>query len=421
MFEFLQKFCMLCSSPSGGNLWHGIKNQAEFTARHAVIVVFVLFTKSKVRRWVNPKGLLVSLDSSRARTRRRTFLFNAQLARSKNQGGIMPTNRIIAPNDFYLFGYDYYIVPFSGGKDSLACFLYLLKMGISKEKIELWHHNVDGAESEKNFMDWPVTPAYCRAIAEAFNVQIYFSWKDGGFKGEMLRENSLTKPTFFETPEGLKKVGGTRGKKSTRLKFPQISADLKVRWCSAYLKIDICSTAIRNQARFDNKRTLVISGERAEESAARAKYKQFEPDRADNRDGKKRRLVDRFRAVHSWKEQDIWDIIKEFRVMPHPAYQLGFSRCSCMFCIFGNKDQFATGKILSPAMFHEIVEYEELFDVTIKRNKSISDFAFEGDVYEAAKDKDLREVSLSKEFRKGVFVENWELPSGAFGESCGPV
>ncbi len=135
--------------------------------------------------------------------------------------------------------YDKYIVAFSGGKDSTACFLHLLDLGIDKDKIELWHHLIDG--KDETFMDWEVTEDYCRKFAESFGVKIYFSWKDGGFKREMLRENSLTAPTVFETPnQGLIEVGGTRGKESTRRKFPQISPDLSVRWCSAYLKIARC-------------------------------------------------------------------------------------------------------------------------------------------------------------------------------------
>ena len=112
--------------------------------------------------------------------------------------------------------------------------------------------------------------------------KIFFQWKEGGFKHEMLRNNSLTAPILFELPDGtLSKVGGTKGKPSTRLKYPQQSPDLTVRWCSSYLKIDVCSTAVRNQERFNNSRTLVISGERGEESPQRAKYAIFEPDRSD--------------------------------------------------------------------------------------------------------------------------------------------
>jgi 3'-phosphoadenosine 5'-phosphosulfate sulfotransferase (PAPS reductase)/FAD synthetase len=181
-----------------------------------------------------------------------------------------------------LSSYSTIVVAFSGGKDSLACLLHLLESGVERDRIELWHHDVDGREGSE-LMDWRCTRSYCERVAEALGVRIFFSWKVGGFEREMLREGTATAPTRFELPDGSVAESGGRGKPGTRLKFPQKAADLSVRWCSAYLKIDVGASALRNQARFENTRTLVVSGERAEESSARAKYRGFEPDRADRR------------------------------------------------------------------------------------------------------------------------------------------
>lgn len=318
--------------------------------------------------------------------------------------------------------YDLYVVAFSGGKDSIACFLTLLEQGVPVHKIELWHHLIDGSPEEKPFMDWTITESYCKKFAEAFGVPIYFSWKEGGFKREMLRENSLTAPTWFETPnDGLKSIGGTRGKKSTRQKFPQISADLKVRWCSAYLKIDICSAAIRNQTRFNNLKTVVISGERGEESSARAKYKELEPDRSDSRNGKLNRLVDRARIIKNLKEFEVWALIEKYKVVVHPSYYLGFSRCSCQFCIFGNADQFLTASFLSPERFGEMMDYEVDFGVTLKRDKNLLELISKGTIYPASKKVKSVEIANSKEYTGDIFTDKWKLPSGAFGDSCGPT
>lgn len=67
--------------------------------------------------------------------------------------------------------YDLIIVLFSGGKDSLAAYLKLLEWGVPKEKIELWHHDIDGGHPDRK-MDWPVTQSYVEAFAKAENVKL---------------------------------------------------------------------------------------------------------------------------------------------------------------------------------------------------------------------------------------------------------
>lgn len=317
-----------------------------------------------------------------------------------------------------LNSYHKIIVATSSGKDSTACILDLLEQGVDKKKMELWHHDIDGRED--NFMDWPVTSPYCQKFADALGIKLYYSWKVGGFSREMLRDNQKTAPTRFETPSGIKQVGGVRGKENTRLKFPQVSGDLSVRWCSAYLKIDVCSTAIRNQDRFNNKKILLVSGERAEESPGRAKYKVFEPDRADNRAGKKKRHIDRYRPIHKWKESQVWDIIKRHKIRVHPAYYLGWGRVSCASCIFGSKDQWATLYAINTGQVQKIIEYEEEFGVTINRNKSVPQLIEEGAIYPDM-EIDMIKKALSYDYNDDIIVEHWELPAGAYGESCGPT
>lgn len=323
--------------------------------------------------------------------------------------------------NFDLHSYDKYIVSFSGGKDSTACFLYLLEHGVPLDKIELWHQDIDGREAA--FFDWEITPDYCRKFAQAFGVKIYFQWKEGGFKREMLREHSLTAPTYFELPDGsLKYAGGITGELSTRLKFPQTSADLKVRWCSGYLKIDVCSTAIVNQERFRGIRTLVLSGERGEESPQRAKYKILEPDKADLRNGKKfTRYVDRFRPIRDWTEVQVWEIIEKYRVRVHPCYYMGWGRCSCKFCIFGNKNQFASAAKVSPELIQVVIDYEKAFGCTLKRNTDLQSLIDSGTPYPWITP-ELIALATGHEYTEPIIIqetENWLLPPGAFGEMDG--
>ena len=52
--------------------------------------------------------------------------------------------KIFLPELLPLEEYDLIIVLFSGGKDSVAAYFRLLELGVPKEKIELWHHDIDG-------------------------------------------------------------------------------------------------------------------------------------------------------------------------------------------------------------------------------------------------------------------------------------
>ena len=325
---------------------------------------------------------------------------------------------------FDIHSYQHIIVAFSGGKDSTALVLYLLDKGVDKSKIELFHHDIDGREGS-TLMDWPITRDYCRKFAKDLNLPIYFSWKEGGFEREMLRQNALTAPTIFEDKNhSLVKVGGTSGTPSTRMQFPQVSPDLSVRWCSAYLKIDVGSAAIRNQDRFIGKKTLVLSGERGEESSARSKYKVLEPDRSDNRNGSRiQRHVDRFRPIKEWKESQVWDIIRKYKVRVHPAYHMGWGRVSCLFCIFGNANQWASARVVSEKGFDRISTYEQKFGKTIKRKESVAELVCKGKPYDAMTQK-LIDIARGDKYTLPIIMEddeNWVLPAGAFGDSCGPV
>lgn len=319
-----------------------------------------------------------------------------------------------------LASYDTIIVAFSGGKDSVACVLRLLELGVPRERIELWHHDVDGREGS-TLMDWPVTRSYCRAFADALGLRIYYSWKVGGFEREMLRDQERTQPICWENPDGtIGRAGGAAGKLATRRKFPQVSTDLSVRWCSAYLKIDVCRRAINGQSRFVNARTLLVSGERAEESSARAKYAELEPDAADTRDAAKvRRHVDRWRPVHAWSEREVWQIIARWRIASHPAYLVGFGRTSCMKCIFGGPDQWATARALDPEGFDKVAGYEREFSVTIKRKHALPVVADAGTPYPYTPEHAA--MALAESYDHPIIVDRWRLPLGAFGDSQGPT
>jgi 3'-phosphoadenosine 5'-phosphosulfate sulfotransferase (PAPS reductase)/FAD synthetase len=321
-----------------------------------------------------------------------------------------------------LNGFDHIVIAFSGGKDSLASLLHLFERGVPRDRIELRHHEVDGREGS-TLMDWPSSVEYCREVAKALGVRLLFSWKEGGIEREMLRDNAPTAPTHWETrAHGLMTAGGKSQKLGTRLKFPQVSADLSCRWCSSYAKIDVLDKVLVNSPEYQGKRVLVVTGERAQESASRARYATWEQGRvhAPNRG----RHVEHWRPIHKWSTGEVWAIIRRHGVVPHPAYYLGWGRLSCISCIFGSANQWATVRAISPCQFKRIAAYETQFNRTIHRKKSVETLANEGTPYAAAVSQpELVEIAMSREWLGGAVVispEEWQLPAGAFGESTGP-
>lgn len=339
--------------------------------------------------------------------------------------GVKPNTTELLP----LGNYDHILVSLSGGKDSVACVLHLLELGIQPAQMELWHQHVDGDPSlGEGLMDWPVTSAYVRAMGEALGIPVRFQWRDGGLEREMLRKDTPTGGVCFEDGDGkLVYLPTKQGKKGTRWMFPQTSMDLSVRWCSPYIKIDVFARAINNDPRFKGKKVLVVTGERRQEgktnqegkAQGRAAYAEMEKHRCSS--GAKR--VDAWRAVIDWPEEKVWDILRRHRVSPHPAYQLGFGRVSCLACIFGDPDQWASVRELAPERFTKVASYEEQFGKTIRKGLTVIQVADKGKEFVKDKDKGLIDLAMGRApyTARHFFTEGeWTMPAGAFKRCGGP-
>lgn len=261
-----------------------------------------------------------------------------------------------------LDAYDHVILNLSG-KDSIAALLKLIEDGVDLARCEIWHHLVDGIGGDI-FMDWPCMDDYMVKFAQAFNLPLYFSSLEHGFKGEMLKNNSVAHDHLIETPDGMLRLGRT-GKPGTRLKYPQKSKSLSVRWCSAVLKVDIGRRALTNQDRFLGKKVLYVTGERRSEGGGRKYY---------------------------------------------------------LLCIFSSPATWATLHKYWPERVHSVQHYEHQLDCTISRNRiDVVDVGAQSNSW-IIEDKEALVQSTRKEYELPIFTpkgQKWKLPQGAFSNEEG--
>ena len=299
------------------------------------------------------------------------------------------------------------LVAFSGGKDSVAMVLYLLDLGIEKSRIELHHHDVDGKLF--NVFDWTCTPSYCKAFADAFGLPIIFSWREGGIVREIYRENEGLQDVCFDRDGQTEKLPSRSGN-STRRKFPAVTADLRTRWCSSVVKIDVLSRVVNNT--YNDCDLLILTGERREESASRSKYKDHEKYRSWT----KRRNAWQWRPVIDFTEERVWGLYQKHKVQPHPCYELGWSRCSCQTCIFGSPNVWASINELSPEKVCYLSKLEVELNHTLYNGMSLPERVAKGTSFILRENLKRWKNEALGEFVSPIFVKEWVLPMGAFGE-----
>lgn len=324
--------------------------------------------------------------------------------------------------------YDEILVMFSGGRDSVALVLDLIDRGVPLEKIRLWHQCVDGDPNVENpyfKMDWPCTHRYCELFAQRFGLKIEFQWRQYGIAGELFRINCGSKPVYFEYQDTVIMLPTTeRSQNSTRMKWPAQSPNLLIRWCSGVAKKDVSCRAIAHYPDFKRKgiKILVLTGERREESAARAKYAEVLPHSMDS----SIRRVDHWRSIIDWPEERVWGIMQRYDVLPHPAYLVGWSRCSCQSCIYNGPDEWRMLYEISPDGIEGKAEIERYLNHTIDHKEDLITKVSRGNLermpvghpdFHLWLDWALMKDSLTLEDMTG-FV----MPAGAFkGNSGGAV
>lgn len=334
--------------------------------------------------------------------------------------------------------YGLIVVLISGGKDSIACYYKLIELGTPKEKIEFWHHDIDGGHPSRR-MDWRCTQNYMKALADAEGVKLRVSYRVNGFFGELYRIGAsepiewidpdtgeinqcrlshnylkcqeIKEQATEEMEELLKEYG-------YRMKFPAKSGDLSRRWCSAYLKICVADTVVSNLDRLSELEAL--GGKRhkfpakggthqgrwrsgslkaAVQDSVTANLEDTKKDKKilivsgerrgesagrskynemeihrTNATAKAQRLVHQWRPVIDYSEKDVWEVLKRHRVNPHPCYRAGWNRCSCAMCIFSTPTLFAGIRELYPEDYELLKRDEQILGFTIDNKCDLDTF-----------------------------------------------
>ena len=359
--------------------------------------------------------------------------------------------------------YDLIVVLISGGKDSVACYLKLIELGVPKEKIEFWHHDIDGGHPTRR-MDWKCTQNYVKALADAEGVKLRVSYRVNGFFGELYRIGAsepiewidpdtgeikqcklssnylkcreLKEQATEEMEELLKQYG-------YRMKFPAKTGDLSRRWCSAYLKICVADTVVSNLDRLGELEEL--GGKRhkfpakggthsgrwcsgnlkaAVQDSVTANLEETKHDKKilivsgerrgesagrskynemeihrTNATAKAHRVVHQWRCCIDYSEKDVWELLKRHHINPHPCYRIGWNRCSCMMCIFSTPRLFAGVKELFPDDYASLRHDEEVLGFTLDNKKNLDEFIGDTQSCVCRNDKKAIHSILTGEFR----------------------
>ena len=133
----------------------------------------------------------------------------------------------------------------------------------------------------------------------------------------------------------------------------------KVRWCTSSTKRGPIERELRRflkaNPRFGG-RMVNAMGMRAEESPARARK---EPWRRNDRMCAAGREVFDWLPIFHLTERQVFGVIWAAGQSPHPAYGMGMSRLSCVFCIMASRADLRTAARLQPALYARYVALEK--------------------------------------------------------------
>ena len=218
----------------------------------------------------------------------------------------------------------------SGGKDSQSMTILLSKI-VPRDQLVVVHAPLAGA-------DWPGTEQHIRATMPASVPLILAPVASGR--------------TLLDAIE-------------RRGRFPSPS----VRWCTSDFKRSPIERELRRYLKLHPRfQGMLINamGMRAEESPARARKS---PWKHSERNSKAGRSWFDWLPIFDLTEDQVFGVIRAAGQIPHPAYAMGMTRLSCVFCIMASRADLRTAARLQPGLYRTYAELEQRIGHTLSPSR----------------------------------------------------
>lgn len=246
----------------------------------------------------------------------------------------------------------------SGGKDSQAMYL-LLSQIVPADQLIIVHADLGEIE-------WDGVKAHILGNIDGRNLEIATAiHKDGSLKD------------FFSLVRARRAYLDSLGKFDT----PAVP-DSKNRFCTSDLKTGPIFKVIRRIAK-ERGATQVVNclGLRAGESDSRAKKETW---KVEKKLATKSRDAWTWLPIHDWTcstdkvvvegATEVFQVIRESGQEPHPAYAKN-DRLSCVFCIFGSRNDLRHGALKRPDLYRKYIELEHDVRSTLFNGESLQERA----------------------------------------------
>lgn len=253
----------------------------------------------------------------------------------------------------------HYVLGFSGGKDSVATWLYLMR------ELRLPHVTCTFADTGH---ESPITYEYIDLLARDHGlplVKIQPIIRD--IEGELRPEKIAQR--LPETDPRDYFVGELRDGNVVYRSMPvrelehlwSLPLDMErlaiikrrfpsntVRFCTTHLKLCPRRRWLRDNC--DLSQVVGVAGVRAEESTARAKHPVYQFDEFMG--------CPLWLPIHHWSHEEVFDCHRRHGVPPNPLYLQGMGRVGCFPCIMARREELVQIALRFPAAMHDLKNME---------------------------------------------------------------